>query len=144
VALEDVIMVGYPIGLWDSVNNMPVFRRGVTATHPYLDYESRKEFLVDMACFPGSSGSPVLLYNATGYMTRDGTHHIGQSRIKLLGTLYAGPQFDAQGELHIVPVPIATKAIAVSRIPINIGLVIRAERVLELAPVIRSMLTIAT
>ena len=124
-ALEDVIMVGYPIGLWDSANNMPVFRRGVTATHPYLDYESRKEFLVDMACFPGSSGSPVLLYNTNGYTTRDGVRHLGASRIKLLGTLYAGPQFNAEGELHIVPVPTASKTVMVSRIPINVGVVIK-------------------
>ena len=140
VALEDVVMVGYPIGLWDSANNMPVFRRGATATHPYLDYESRKEFLVDMACFPGSSGSPVLLYNIGGFISRNGTHHMGQSRIKLLGTLYAGPQFDAEGELHIVPVPTATKAITISRVPINVGVVIKAERILELEPVMRSMM----
>ena len=140
-ALEDVIMVGYPIGLWDSANNMPVFRRGVTATHPYLDYESRKEFLVDMACFPGSSGSPVLLYNTNGYMTRDGTRHLGASRIKLLGTLYAGPQFTAEGELQIVPVPTASKTVAVSRIPINVGVVIKAERVLELQPIIHELVS---
>lgn len=88
VALEDVIMIGYPIGLWDSVNNMPVFRRGITATHPNLNYEGREEFLIDIACFPGSSGSPVLLYNMNGYMTRDNTRHLGASRIKLLGILF--------------------------------------------------------
>ncbi len=138
-ALEDVIMVGYPIGLWDSANNMPVFRRGVTATHPYLDYESRKEFLVDMACFPGSSGSPVLLYNTNGYTTRDGTRHLGASRIKLLGTLYAGPHFNAEGELQIAPVPTSTKTVAISRIPINVGVVIKAERALELQPIIHAL-----
>ena len=140
VALEEVVMVGYPIGLWDSANNMPVFRRGATATHPYLDYESRKEFLVDMACFPGSSGSPVLLYNIGGFISRNGTQQIGQSRIKLLGTLYAGPQFDAEGELHIVPVPTATKAITISRVPVNVGVVIKAERILELEAVMQAMM----
>lgn len=137
VALEDVIMIGYPIGLWDSANNMPVFRRGVTATHPYLNYESKKEFLVDMACFPGSSGSPVLLYNTTGFGDRNGNYNMGQSRFRLLGTLYAGPQYDAEGELHIVQVPTATKTIAVSQVPVNIGVVIRAERILELEQVMR-------
>ena len=58
-ALEPIIMVGYPIGLSDEVNRMPVFRQGVTATDPRLNYQGNKEFLIDAACFPGSSGSPV-------------------------------------------------------------------------------------
>src|SRR5215212_3416876 len=29
-ALEDVVMVGYPTGIWDQVNNMPIIRRGIT------------------------------------------------------------------------------------------------------------------
>lgn len=33
-AVEDVIMIGYPSGLWDHVNNMPLVRRGITATPP--------------------------------------------------------------------------------------------------------------
>jgi hypothetical protein len=140
VALEDVIMIGYPNGLWDSVNNMPVFRRGVTATHPYIDYEGRKEFLIDLACFPGSSGSPVLLYNMNGYKTRNGTWHLAATRIKLLGILYAGPQFNAEGELQLVPVPTSVKAITLSRIPINVGVVIKAERILELEPLLQNLL----
>ena len=61
-AIEDVIMIGYPIGLLDSHNNLPVARKGITATDPVKDYEGRKEFMIDLACFPGSSGSPVFLY----------------------------------------------------------------------------------
>lgn len=139
-ALEDVIMIGYPIGLWDNANNMPVFRRGIAATHPNLDYESKKEFLIDIACFPGSSGSPVLLYNTSGYVTRDRTHHLGGSRVKLLGVLYAGPHFDAEGELRVVPLPTSVRAITSSRIPINIGVVIKAQRILELEPLLRRLL----
>ncbi|MCA9261317.1 MAG: hypothetical protein KDA61_19010, partial [Planctomycetales bacterium] len=33
-AIEDVLMVGYPDGIWDDVHNYPVCRRGITATHP--------------------------------------------------------------------------------------------------------------
>jgi len=38
-AVENVVMVGYPIGLWDSVNNLPLARKGITATHPSIDYK---------------------------------------------------------------------------------------------------------
>jgi hypothetical protein len=34
-ALEQIVIVGYPDNVWDSVNNLPVLRRGITA--PYLN-----------------------------------------------------------------------------------------------------------
>jgi hypothetical protein len=129
-ALEDIVMIGYPNGIWDSVNNMPVIRRGITATHPKLDYEGKPEFMIDAACFPGSSGSPVILYNMGSYVTRQGVQ-LGSSRVKLLGVLYAGPQHTATGELEVVTVPTQQKVVAFSRIPNNLGMVIKATRLLE-------------
>lgn len=128
-AMEDVVMIGYPNGIWDSVNNQPVFRRGITATHPAKDYESKPEFLIDAACFPGSSGSPVFLLNLGGYQTRKGAV-IGPSRIKLLGTLYAGPQFTATGDIVVTNIPTTNKAISITNIPNNLGFVIKS-RILE-------------
>lgn len=43
-AVEDIIMIGYPNGLWDSVNNMPLIRKGITSTDIKLDYEGKKNF----------------------------------------------------------------------------------------------------
>ena len=37
-ALEELVMVGYPIGLWDKNNNFPIFRKGYTASHPAIDF----------------------------------------------------------------------------------------------------------
>ena len=125
-ALEDVVMVGYPSGIWDSKNNMPILRRGVTATHPALDYEGRREFMIDAACFPGSSGSPVFLFNMGSYAPKAGGIVVG-SRIKLLGVLYAGPQFTAKGTVKVVTVPTQEKMMAESKIPLNLGLVIKSQ-----------------
>jgi hypothetical protein len=138
-ALEDIIMIGYPIGIWDSHNNMPVIRRGITATHPAIDYENRKEFMIDSACFPGSSGSPVYLFNTGTYASRDGGTVIG-NRTKLLGILYGGPQFTAEGEIQIVNVPTHHKAVAMSRIPTNLGVCIKSARLLEFEPILRTLL----
>jgi hypothetical protein len=137
-AMEDVIMIGYPNGIWDSVNNMPIIRRGVTATHPALDYEGRKEFMVDAACFPGSSGSPVFLYNVGGWAMKGGGMAVG-TRIKLLGALYAGPQHTATGEIQIVNVPTQQTPVAISRIPNNLGLIIKSSRLVEFDDVIRKL-----
>lgn len=142
-AIEDVIMVGYPIGLWDSINNQPIIRRGSTATHPAMDYEGRREFLIDAACFPGSSGSPVFLYNMGVYTTRDGGTVVG-SRVKLLGVLYAGPVHTTTGEVVAVNIPTAQQAVAVSRIPINLGFVVRSERLIELEPKLQAVVEIVS
>lgn len=136
-AVEDISMIGYPNGIWDSFNNMPVFRRGVTATHPHLDYAGKKEFMIDAACFPGSSGSPVLLYNVGTYFTRDGITNIG-TRIKLLGILYAGPQHTTTGEVIVQNIPTVSKPVAISRIPNNLGLIIKSERLNEFEPMLQA------
>lgn len=131
-ALEDILMVGYPNGIWDAVNNQPIFRKGTTATHPNIDYNGKKEFMIDVACFPGSSGSPVMIYNSSGYTTRQGNIMMGNPRLILMGILYAGPQHTATGEIRIVNVPQLQLPTAISRIPNNLGLVIKSERLLEL------------
>lgn len=131
-ALEDILMIGYPNGIWDHVNNMPILRRGITATHPNLNYEGRKEFVIDAACFPGSSGSPVFLFNNGSWADRKGNIVVGGQRVKLLGVLYAGPQHTATGEVKIVTIPTQQKAIAFSTIPNNLGYVVKAARLREL------------
>lgn len=129
-ALEDILMIGYPNGIWDSVNNMPILRKGSTATNPMKDYNGKKEIMIDIAAFPGSSGSPVLIFNEGGYRDKRGNTYMGANRVILLGVLYAGPQATATGE--IIMIPNLQKPITVSRIPNNLGLVIKAERILEL------------
>lgn len=133
-------MVGYPNGIWDQKHNMPVLRRGITATHPNLDWNGRPEFLIDAACFPGSSGSPVFLFNMGGYSTKSGGMVIGTGRIKLLGVLYAGPQHTVTGEIKIVPVPTADRPIAVSSIPNNLGMIIKANKLNELDVALAALL----
>ncbi len=137
---EEVLMAGYPIGLWDSANNMPILRRGVTATHPALPYEGRCEFLIDAATFPGSSGSPVLLFNSNGFTLPDGSYAIGATRIKLLGTLYALIQHAVTGELRVTTIPTHQKVVPVAHVPINIGLVVQSGRLRHFEEHFRSRL----
>lgn len=130
--MEEIVMVGYPNGIWDRVNNKPIYRKGVTATHPCIDYNGKKEFMIDAACFPGSSGSPVFILNENGYSDKNGNAYLGAKRILLMGTLYAGPQHTARGEIEIIDVPTSQKPIAISSIPNNLGLVIKSERIKEI------------
>ena len=128
ILMEDVVMVGYPNGIWDEKNNMPIFRKGITATHPSLDWNGRPEFLIDAACFPGSSGSPVFLFNQGGHATKSGDLIFSPNRVKLLGVLYAGPQHTVSGEIKVVQVPTQNVAVAVASIPNNLGVVIKSSQ----------------
>lgn len=131
-AIENILMVGYPSGLWDRQNNLPIVRRGITATPPYVDFESRPEFIIDCACFPGSSGSPVILYDVGVHVAKAGGVQLGGGRFKLLGVLYAGPQHTAEGEIRMVPVPTAMKPVVQSQIPINLGYCVKANQLMAL------------
>lgn len=128
LGLESVMMVGYPNGLWDQVNNLPIFRKGVLATDYRRDWNGKKEFLIDAACFPGSSGSPVLLFEVGNYQTRNAL--VMGSRIKLLGILYAGPQHTVEGEVRVVAVPTQQKAVSLAGIPNNLGIIIKSSQLL--------------
>lgn len=139
-AIEDVLMIGYPNGIWDKVNNKPIVRKGITATHPNLDYNGKKEILIDIAAFPGSSGSPVLICNQGSYRSKNGDIFMGSNRIMLLGVLFAGPQSTTIGEIMVVPS--SQKPIAVSSIPNNLGYIIKSERILELEEIFKARHTL--
>ena len=127
VALEEVIMVGYPQGISDEYNHKPIIRKGITATHLKNDYQGNKTFLVDMACFPGSSGSPIFILNEGIYKNDEGYPCVG-NRIQFIGILFQGPQYTAQGNLIFSNIPnIPTP---VTQIPMNLGEAIKAEEIL--------------
>lgn len=135
VGLESIVMVGYPNGLWDRVNNLPIFRKGVLASDYKRDWNGKKEFLIDAACFPGSSGSPVLLFEVGSYQTRKAL--VMGSRIKLLGILYAGPQHTVEGDVKVVTVPTQQKTVSIAGIPNNLGIIIKAEQLLAFEGLLR-------
>lgn len=134
-ALEDVVMIGYPIGLSDTYNHKPIIRRGITSSHPNKDYRGKKEILLDMACYPGSSGSPVFILNQGAFTTAEGIT-VG-NRIMLLGVLYGGHEFDARGVLQFATLP--SVPYPVTRIPINLGIMIKAERIFEFEGMIKAV-----
>jgi hypothetical protein len=121
-AVMQVAMVGYPIGLWDEINNLPISRRGTTASHPAVNFNGLPQVVIDMACFPGSSGSPVLFF--------DRDYFAGAQRF--LGVLYAGPVFSSEGAIKIRDVPTRIEAFPVVQSMVHLGYVIKAREVLTL------------
>ena len=132
-AVEEVLMVGYPIGLWDETNNLPIIRRGISATHPGIDWEGKSIQIADIACFPGSSGSPVLIVDEGTYKSKTGGIVMGGDRIVLLGALYAGPQWTAEGDVKVREIPTSRERITVKTgVMIHLGYIVKAKEILAL------------
>lgn len=131
LALEEVVMVGYPNGLWDEVNNLPILRRGSTAAHPAIDWQGRSRGVLDIGAYPGSSGSPVLIHNTGPFATRNGIA-MG-SRTYLLGILSSTPIRRVDGEIVIETIPTTSLPIARTTLPFHLGYYIKARELTLLA-----------
>jgi V8-like Glu-specific endopeptidase len=81
---EEVLVIGYPLGLYHSRTHAPLVRQGIIATKigeriniriRQSSGESRRVeipgFLIDASIVPGSSGSPVVLKPIVGRKVRD-------------------------------------------------------------------------
>lgn len=84
-AIEEILFIGYPSGLYDTRNSLPIVRKGITATPVWNNFESEEKFLIDAGVYPGSSGSPVFIYNQGSFGTDQGIT-IG-SRLLFIGVI---------------------------------------------------------
>jgi len=127
-ALEDIIFVGYPNGLWDEVNFTPIMRRGITATPLALDYEGKKKFLIDASVFGGSSGSPVFVYQSGAYATKGGATKIG-TKFFFVGIVASVYYKTDANEIIVAPAPTQQNFVAIDKEMIDLGVVLKAETV---------------
>lgn len=128
-AVEDILMIGYPNGLWDAKNNLPLVRKGITSSHPAVDFERENIGVIDAACFPGSSGSPILIVNEGSFQDKLGNINIGASRIVFLGVLFEGPTISSDGEIKVEQIPTVSKITSKHHLMMNLGYYIKAKEV---------------
>lgn len=128
-ALEEVFFVGYPNAIYDTVNLMPVMRRGSTATPLQIDYEGQPTFLIDASVFPGSSGSPVMIYNLGGFSGKRG-FTVG-TRLMFLGILSQAAFLEEEGTIDFAAIPTKTGSVVRTRQMIDIGVVFKAKLIVE-------------
>ena len=126
--VEDIYMTGYPRGLWAEDTNKPITRKGITASDVNIDWNGKKQFMIDMACFGGSSGSPVYVMTEGSYSSGNGIA-IG-NRFIFLGVLCSGPILQVDGSIEIIEVPTSTVAISRTNVMMNLGIVVKATELL--------------
>ena len=129
-AMEDIITVGYPTAFRDNANNLPILRRGVTASHPGVRFNGECRGVLDIASFGGSSGSPVLVWNEK-LVLQDGKVTEQNNRF-LLGVQVDGRSFTQDASVVINNAPTNPAAIAKVLTPLHLGNYIRAEALLIL------------
>ena len=127
--IEDVLFVGYPNGLYDATNNLPLARRGATATPCTVDYEGRPVFLIDASVFPGSSGSPVFLFNLGGWRSNEAL--VAGDRLVFLGVLASTFYRNEEGLIELRESPISLRPHLTIRQMIDIGVVYKSRTVVE-------------
>lgn len=112
---EEVVTIGYPLGLRQGTTNFPLLRQGIIATsigYPILDkvrnpdgsFRDRnlRAFLIDGACIPGSSGSPVVLKPVVGRHVKNSIQ-LGLAPSVLLGIVAETKYAPVEVKQRIIP-----------------------------------------
>lgn len=86
--------------------------------------------LIDMACFPGSSGPPIYIMNEVSYQAKRGALCLG-NRLILLGYLFAIPMYSVDGKIIIKEIPMSTEVKFSTKITTNLGYYIKASALEE-------------
>jgi len=130
-AIEEITFIGYPNGVWDTKNFLPVARRGATASPIAVDFEGTPRFLIDASVFGGSSGSPVFISDLGGTYAKKSGGAVAGSRFYFVGVV-AGVFFRTQlNEIIPVPIPTQVRPMAEQQEMIDLGIVIKACTVVE-------------
>ncbi|UZR28052.1 trypsin-like serine peptidase [Methylococcus mesophilus] len=129
-AIESVTFIGYPDGIWDRSNLIPVARRGTTASPIVVDFEGTPRFIIDASVFGGSSGSPVFILNQGMYSDKRGNTVVG-SRLIFVGVVAAVFFRTELNQIVAVPVPTQNQPMAQQREMLDLGIVFKARTVVE-------------
>jgi len=134
VSIEDILMIGYPNALIDEKNCRPIVRKGITATDIKLDYNDTPNFLIDAACYPGSSGSPVFIKrNGLSQEQNDkGINVWISSQYYLAGILHSGPMIMVNGNIVEKEISTSIKTSVETKTTMNLGYVTKADKIEEM------------
>lgn len=129
-AIEDVTFIGYPSGLWDRANRLPISRQGMTATPIAIDYEEKPIFLIDASIFGGSSGSPVFVIHKAMHPLKTGGFS-GEPRCYFVGVVSAGLEHPILGGDAPAPATAQAARKAGQGEKIDIGIVFKERTVVD-------------
>ncbi|MBI4181279.1 MAG: trypsin-like peptidase domain-containing protein [Chloroflexi bacterium] len=121
---DDVIIIGYPIGFYDTYNLFPIVKSGIIASRWGMHFKNKPQFLIDAKLFPGSSGS-IVLTKPTASIVADGPiTGYRESHFAFLG-VYSGEPYLQEEPIDLGDITITRKY------GFNLGIVWYAELVVN-------------
>jgi hypothetical protein len=127
--IQPIVFIGYPYGVHDEVNLLPIARRGFTASPYVVDFDGLPVFLIDASVFPGSSGSPVMVVDEGFYASHGGL--VGGSRAYFLGLVDQAYFYTEDGMVKFKATPTQFVPYVTSTNFFNLGVVIKAKAILN-------------
>jgi hypothetical protein len=83
---ENVLVVGYPVGLFDELHSLPIVRSASIASIYPVPFKGQPLGVIDASLPPSTAGAPVITRGATTVRTQDGqTTVVGSSENYLAG-----------------------------------------------------------
>lgn len=132
---QDVIMIGYPQGIYDDINNKPVLRKGITSSPIKLDFKGQPQFLLDISCHHGSSGSPVFIADKGVYLEKNSI--LPGPRLLFVGIFVGGwEEVTDSGTIVEANIDGVQSKIEI-KIPNNLGFVLKPICINNLKSIIR-------
>jgi hypothetical protein len=128
-AVEEVFFVGYPNGIFDVKNHLPIIRKGITASPYEVDFNGNKRFLIDAQVFPGSSGSPVFIKEQN---IKHGVLQSTTEKYFFVGVISEVYLRNEQGQFILSNIPIGNQVNIVTRQMIGLGVCEKANQIIEL------------
>ena len=121
---DDVIIIGYPRGFYDTHNLFPIVKSGIIATRWGMHFKNKPQFLIDAKLFPGSSGSVVLSKPTYSTVTDGPIAGSKEAHFAFLG-VYSGEPYLQEEPIDLVDITITRKY------GFNLGTVWYAELVVD-------------
>ena len=88
-ASDFVNVIGFPFG-WTGGGSLGIWVQGAVATEPDIDFRGLPRFLIDSRTCEGQSGSPVVIYKRSGWVTTTLHPYMIRNPITLLLGVYSG------------------------------------------------------
>jgi len=90
---EDIYIMGYPLGFYDEIHNLPVFRNATVASMFRVPFQGKPLFLTDGNYHPGTSGSPVISKPKNMWVDANGNTEFVTGTIYYLLGVHSGAYF---------------------------------------------------
>jgi hypothetical protein len=114
-----------------GANNLPMLHKGSAATAPYMNFQGRTDFVIDCHLVRFQRVARFSFQRRYDFRSAKNTVSMRQ-RLMLLGVTHKDHEENTAGNFEVENIP--PQSSGGNRNPLNIGICIKAKRILEFVP----------